>query len=112
MSTTMVISVGRHLAGTTEPLPDDFWQAFMGEVRFIATRTGQVVFAGEGAGYDTETGEIEPSFTIILVVGEHSLFAPDYAEALLGEVAAQFQQAWVAVTYGETTFVEGYAVAA
>lgn len=110
---TVIVSVGRNIAGTNTPLGDDDWFLFRAEVRdYVATFAGPVYFKGTGYGEDSTTGDREESFTVIAegptaTPGVRSAdLARFYLHQALERTARHFKQAAVAVTYGDTVFVE------
>lgn len=102
MSTT-VVSIGRNLSGTYTPLDSTSWQTFAAEVTALLRRLGEVFFTGFGTGFDPTTTDTEDSFT---VVGSVPPTVHHELRHELAFLADRYKQSSIAVTFGDTEFVE------
>lgn len=102
---TIIVSVGRNIAGTNTPLGDDDWAWFQQYLVDEIADHGPVFFQGVGTGKDSTTIDHEESFTVI-AEGPRTRAGRDDLHQALALLGLAFKQAAVAVTYGETRFVE------
>lgn len=101
-NTTHVVSIGRNVGD--RPMPPDDWRSFRIQVGLLARNVGEIVFAGDGFGYDTATDRVERSYTVVFTAEEPFDWVERFARGL-AYLAAAFCQKTIAWTSGDTSFV-------
>jgi hypothetical protein len=91
-----VVSIGRNIQGF--PMSDIKWEQFIGHLmNLIDVPTNNIHFTGRGNGfYETKR---EESFTVI--------FTGTVPEEALAALAGKYMQDSIALTEGETKFIDG-----
>lgn len=101
---TLVVSIGRNRDGV--PMERAEWHAFGWDVEDIlsAVAGGEIVFSTrDGRGMDPTTGYVEHSATWVVADGR----VTPLLRRALATVARRYGQDSIAVTTGETEFIEG-----
>jgi hypothetical protein len=106
---TTVVSIGRNV--DDEPMPAGRWNAFRHETEYAVKRyVGEVVFSGEGIGSWTTTDgegnevrETKMAATIVATEGPDFSLAP--LKLHLSILAAEYEQAAIALTVGTPVFI-------
>jgi len=111
---TTVVSIGRNVSAdgrNGEPMSAGRWNAFRHETEYAVKRyVGEVVFSGEGIGSWTTTDgegnevrETELAATIVATEGPDFSLAP--LKLHLSILAAEYEQAAIALTVGTPVFI-------
>jgi hypothetical protein len=99
---TIVVGIGRRDNVNGLNLTEDEWRGFRGDVDLALRVSGvEVFFAGEGVGEYAGLREDSASW-----IGATSVRPNVALERKLAGLARQYDQDSIAVTYGETVFVE------